>query len=158
LITQALQKLVHLLGPESIELLQEEARQLITQLRNKTSLLDEFLVHIYRVDETKSYVLNLLRETKTDVVHLYDGSQELVELHSRFAEQMILISRMVAVLNISKGVAEFILPKATTMAIFGAFYLVAMDYAVLAGMDFADSALLFNFVPGVISISEATLA
>jgi hypothetical protein len=158
LIIQALQKLIRLLGPESIELLQEEGSQLIAQLKNKTTLLDEFLIHAYRIDETKSYVINLLRETKTDIIHLYDGSRELVELHSRLAEQMTLINRIISTLNISKGMAEFVLPKATTMIIFGVFYLVAMDYAVLTGMDFADSALLFNLVPGVISISEAILA
>jgi hypothetical protein len=157
LATQALQKLNRLLGPQCTELLQEEARQLSTQLMDKTTLLDEFLIHTYRVAETKSYIVNLLNQTKTDLIHLNKGSEQLVELHNRFAEQMIILSRIITALNTSKRLAGFVLPKVTTMALFGAFYLGVMDYAILAGMDFADSAILFNFVPGVISISEATL-
>lgn len=158
LTTHALRKLTHLLGLGSTELLQEEGRQLSSRLLDKTVVLDEFLVHTYRVAETKSYVLNLLRQSKTDLSHLTEGSKQLAELHHRFAEQMAIVNRILTVLHTGQALAEFAMPKATAMALFGAFYLVAMDYAVLSGMDFADSALLFNFVPGVISISETTLA
>jgi hypothetical protein len=157
LATQTLQKLIRLLGPACTELLQEEARQLSAQLMDKTTLLDEFLIHTYRVAETKSYIVNLLNQTKTDLIHLNNGGEQLTELYRCFVEQMTILSRIITALNSGKRLAEFGLPQVTTMALFGAFYLVVMDYAILAGMDFADSAILFNFVPGVISISEATL-
>jgi hypothetical protein len=157
LATQALQKLIRLLGPECTELLREEARQLSAQLMDKTTVLDEFLIQTYRVTETKSYIVNLLNQTKTDLIHLNNGSEQLVELYRCFVEQMTILRRIITALNKGKRLAEFSLPQVTTMILFGAFYLVVMDYAILAGMDYADSAILFNFVPGVINISEATL-
>jgi hypothetical protein len=158
LTTHALRKLTHLLGLGSTELLQEESRQLSARLLDKNPVLDEFLAHTYRVAETKYYVVNLLRQSKTDLSHLIEGSKQLAALHHRFAEQMIIVNRILTALQTGQALAEFALPKATARTLFGVFYLVAMDYVVLAGMDFADSALLFNFVPGVISISETTFA
>lgn len=157
LTSHALQKLIRLLGPESTELLQEESRQLSVDFLDKRVVLDEFLAHTYRIAETKYYIINLLRQSKTGLSHLTEGSKQLTELHHRFAEQVTIVNRILTALHTGQALAEFAIPKAMSSALFGAFYLVAMDYVVLTGMDFADSALLFNFVPGVISISETTL-
>ena len=99
-----------------------------------------------------------MKKTDVDRARLDKGTKELNQLRIRFAEQMALLTRIVGGVKTANEVVSFFSPAATTMLLFGSLHVLAMSYAVLAGMDFADSEGPLNFVKGVLKISEATLS
>ena len=103
-----------------------------------------------------------------------EGIKQLTDLQTRFAERMIFTKRiikaekdiytgllaaceaiaLVPALNLQ--IPATVVPLATLVV--AATSLVAVGYAVLTGMDFADTTDVFVFVPGVIAVTDATLS
>ncbi len=158
LALQALQKVTQMLGSENAEALRKKAKEIIDQVKQGGDVLDKFLTYSYGVTDTKKLVQGLLAATPADVARIDSGTRRLADLQTRFSEQMVIVSRIVKALSMGKSVVGMLLPQVMAVLLFGAFYLLAMDYSVLAGMDFADSAGVLDFVDGVVKISVSTLA
>jgi len=154
---QALEKITGLIGSANVNALQEQARALLKQIEQGGSMLDQFLNYSYGVAATKERVKGLLGTTTADVERVNDGTQRLAALQVRFAEQMAIVGRLVSGLNLTRKLAARLLPGAVVDILLGSFYIAAMDYAVLAGMDYADTTTLITLVAGVVKIMEETL-
>lgn len=154
---QAMDKITKLFGAESSAALREKAQKILSLINERVDLMDKFLHHTFGVDDTKQRVRVFLDRSPSQLDKIDAGAKKLAELQTRFAEQMAVLLRIVNGLTIGKRITGFFLPEATTILLFGTFYFLAMDYAVLAGMDFADSVGLLNFVDGIVRISESTL-
>lgn len=157
LVVQALGKITELLGAQNAQKLRELAEKIFKLVKERADPLEKFLEYSYAVPDVKKYVADLIEQTPADREKLDAGAKRLADLKLGFTEHMVLLTRIVKGANTGKGIADFFLPQATTVAVFGSFYLLAMDYAVLRGMDYADTAGIFDFVEGVIRISESTL-
>jgi hypothetical protein len=158
LAVQALQKLSKLLGSENVETLRQKAQEILAQIKAGGDLLDQFLTSSYGVAKAQEHVRTRLNETSAAIGQIDRGTKRFADLQTRFAEQMALLTRIVNGLNTGKRFVGFLLPPVAAVLLFGTFYLVAMNYAVFAGIDFADSTKLLNWVKGVITITEETLA
>jgi hypothetical protein len=154
---QALQKLSKLLGLRHTKLLQEYAEEIIKQIKAGGELLGKFLIYTYGMDKMKLRVRELLEKTSTNVSQIDGGARELINLKLRFTEDMAMVTRLINLLDVGKKTVGKLLPEAAGILLFGAFYIVAMDYALLAGMDFADTTTIITLVEGIIETSEAVL-
>lgn len=155
---RALEKINQVLKSATVKTLREQAGKLLEQLTGSGGLLDGFLNYTYQISKAKDRVKALLAATKSDKDKIDIATGRLAELQTRFAEQMTVLDKIVSVLGVGKTAAGFFLPQAASTALFGVFYLLIMNYAVLAGMDYADAAGELNFVEGLINISVASLA
>ena len=158
LAAQAFSKFTQMLGGVGVAALQEKTREALQSVIDGGSLVEKFLRYSYGAKAGTERVRTLLDQTTADVAKLDAGNRRLMDLGVRFAEEMVLVTRIVDGLTTGKRFASFFLPEATTISFFGGFYLIAMSYAVFVGMDFADSANLLNFVEGAMQLAESTLA
>jgi hypothetical protein len=157
LALRAIQKIRELCGSGKLDSVQEHAKKLFESLQGGVSVLDNFLRLIYGLDHGKARVYQLLEQTSAAGQAIDAGAEKLDRLRVQFAEQMALVFRIIGGLRITKGLASFLLPQATTVVPFGIAYLLAMNYAVVAALDFADRPSPIDFVDGVIRVSEMTL-
>lgn len=158
IVVQAMEKMSALLGiTNQGEAIWAVARKIREYTQDPTKPLEELLELSYRAAEAKNHISELLKKTSAAASHIDEGAKELVQLGTRFSEQMTFLVQIVGGVTIAKRLVNFFTPEATTILFFGSFYVLAMSYAVLAGMDFADSAGSLNLVHGVIRISEAVL-
>ena len=153
----ALDKITSLLGKDNSQMLKDKAKEVLEQVKSGGSLLDTFLNYTFGVESTRKVVAQQLQGTSADAARLNTGNKQLADLSVNFAERMELVVRITKALNLGKKMVDFALPKAVTELLFAAFYLLLMDYAVLTGMDYADTSSIYQFVNGVVKISEETL-
>lgn len=157
LAMQALETLTELLGQDLVPELQKQAQELIKKLKDGDDVVDQFLGYSFGVTASTKMIQELLAQTPADAAKIDGGAEQLTVLQTRFTEQAVMVGRIIKALNTGKKFVGKLLPEATGVLLFGAFYLVAMDYMLLAGMDFADTTTLITFVPGTIKVSEAAL-
>jgi hypothetical protein len=158
IVVKALDKISELVGAgNKLETLRAVARKVQAYMLDPTKPLEELLALSYGEAQSRELIHDLAEKTSKIESDIDQGSKELVQLRTRFTEQMTLLVRIVDGVTTAKRLVNFFSPEATTILIFGSFYVLAMSYAVLAGMDFADSAGSLNFVNGVIRISEGVL-
>ena len=159
IVLQAFEKLSDLLGiGKDVELIRTLARKVREYTQDPTKPLAEFLELSYSVDDSTKLVQGLLEKTSAAISSIDEGAKQLVQLRTRFAEQMALLTNIVGGVSIAKRLVNFFSPEAATLPIFGSIYVLAIAYAVLAGMDFADSGGSLSVVHGVVQISEELLA
>jgi hypothetical protein len=158
LVIEALQKLVKLLGENNVNELKEKAEELLGEIKKGEGLFDKFLNTSYGVENGKTHIKDLLAKTACDSDAIDQGTTHINDLQTRFSEQTVIVNRIIKGLNTGKKLVGLLLPQAIWMLLFGAFYIVAMDYILLAGMDFADTTTLIKFVKGVLETSEDILA
>jgi hypothetical protein len=157
LAAQALEKLTSLIGKDNLDALKKKASEIIEKVKQGGEPLAKFLNYSYGVENAKLQIEGRLARTTADAAAIDSGTKKLADLQARFAEQMAMLTRIAKTLNTSKKLVSKLLPDVAAVVLFGSFYLVAMDYAVLAGMDYADTTTLITFVEGILKISEATL-
>ncbi|MBN1261862.1 MAG: hypothetical protein JXB35_14385 [Anaerolineae bacterium] len=155
-IVETLDKLTGILGEDAVKEMQKKAKELIDQITSGAAL-ETFLKTNFGTDATTKMVQEWMGKTPADIVKIDGGRQQLLALQTRFAELTAVMLRIIKGLNTAKKFLNKLLPEATTLLLFGAFYIVTMDIAVLSGMDYADTTTLVIMVPGVRKISEATL-
>jgi hypothetical protein len=159
IIARAFEKISSLLGIEhKLEAVTGVARRIQQYIQDPTRPLEDLLTLMFCVENNNKRVSELVKKTSVEKDKIDETAQELVELRARFAEQMSLTTLVINGARTANGITNFFLPSATTILIFGSFQVLAGSYAVLAGMDFADSEGSLNFVNGVMGISEAGLS
>ena len=154
---KAVQKIMELLGSQNAEALRKKAEEIFGQFQQPEGILDKFLAYSYAVAATKDRVKVLLSDTSAEAQKIDGAGAKLRDAQRRFREQMALLMRIVDGVTFSKRLADKFVPETTTILLFGSFYALTMDYAVLASMDYADTAGFINMVEGVVSISELAL-
>ena len=157
IVVQALEKISDLLNiGKEVEIIRTLARKVREYMKDATKPLEELLEFSYAAAESKKLVRQKLDQTSAAVAEISEAAKELVQLRTRFAEQMTLLNQIVSGVTVAKRLVNFFTPEATTLPFFGTFYVVAMTYSILAGMDFADAGGT-NLVHGVLQISEQVL-
>ncbi len=154
---RALEKIAQLLKSTTAQTLRDQAGKLLEMLTGSADLLDAFLNLAFGVSNAKKKVQGLLEGTTSAKEKIDEGAGNLAALGTRFAGQTALLDKIISVLAAAKAVAGLFLPQAASTALFGGFYLLLMNYALLAGMDYADSAGSPDFVAGLMKISAAAL-
>lgn len=157
LTLQALETLTDLLGKDLAPELQKQAQELLKKLKDGDDIVDHFLAYSFGVAPSTKMIRDLLAQTSADKIKIDGGVVQLTTLQTHFTEQATMIGRLIKALNTSKKFVGKLLPEATGVLLFGVFYLVAMDYMLLAGMDYADTTTWITFVPGVVKTAEAVL-
>lgn len=158
IVLQAMEKISDLLGiGKHIEAIRTLARKVREYTQDPTKPIEELLELSYRASESKKFVRELLEKTSAAMDSIDEGTKQLAQLRTKFAEQMTLLTNIVSGANTAKRLINFFSPEAATLPFFGSFYVLAIAYAVLAGMDFADSGGSLNVVHGVVRISEGLL-
>jgi hypothetical protein len=157
IVVQALEKISDLLNiGKEVETIRTLARRVREYMNDPTRPLEELLEFSYAATRTKELVRQKLDQTSAAVAEIGEAAKELVQLRNRFADQMTLLNHIVGGVAVAKRLVNFFTPEATTLPFFGTFYVVAMAYSILAGMDFADAGGT-NLVYGVLQISERVL-
>ncbi len=158
LAVKALDALTNLLGQDIVPELQKKAEEILKTLKDGGDMVDKFLAYSLDVAASTATIKELLEKTTAECAKIDGGVQQLTALQSHFTEQAAMVGRIIKALNTGKKFVGKLLPEATGVLLFGAFYLVAMDFILLSAMDHADTTTLITFVPGVLQISKANLA
>lgn len=172
LVNQAMEKLTKLIGAENLGLVKDKAKEIAERIKSG-DLLDDFLAYSFGRKNTSKYIQEKLEKSVTGQAKIDEGTKQLADLQTRFAERLALAQRIIKleknayaqVVAVCQAVALIpglnlqipatTIPTATL--VFVASCLVAIGFAVLTGMDFADGSKVFVFVPGLIEVTDATL-
>jgi len=173
LVSNAIGKITSLIGDKNIGLVKDKAREVYEKIKGSGDQIDQFLAYSYGKTKTSQYIQNKLDHSTAAAARIDAGAQKLSGLQTRFAERMIFTQRIIKVekdiyaglltaceavalvpsLNIT--IPATVVPLATLVV--ASSCLVVVGYAVLTGMDCADTAKVFAFMPGIITITDATL-
>lgn len=158
IISRAIEKICSVLSVQHrLETVRDIAQRVQEYIKDPAKSLDDLLAVIFGVNAAKARVRDMIGSTSAPKEAIDNGAVELMQLRSRFGEQMSVVGLIIDGVTTAKSITGFFLPAASTDVIFGSLHVLSISYTVMAGMDFADIEGSPNFVQGIIGISENTL-
>jgi hypothetical protein len=160
-LQRAIQGLKGLLGPDSLKESEKRIQQALESARQGEGGLRLFLKEAYSYDQGQTSIEGWLTASQVEPPQLDNGSQMLNDLQQQMIQAFVLEKRIINNLKQLKWPLELILKQIggtlpLDLVMLGAFILVA-DVALWRGMDYADTAVLMNWIEGVILTSKRIL-
>lgn len=147
-ITKVIDAIVDWLGPEILQLLKEQLRELLRKLLRDQQVSD-LLRQALKVEDTRALIEQTLSAPTLSREKLDEGSTQLRVLDLRFQEQMQMVSeasRLVTTIGgllLTTGLGVKAVPL-TALA-----YCAVLGWALALGIDYADSGRWLDMVQGV---------
>lgn len=159
--TRAIDTLKGMLGPEAFGQIDQRIRDALDRIKTDGGAFQPFLKYSYQYDEGQKIIAGWLAASPSDRAKIDGGTKALVDLNQEIAQTYALLKRLVTTTRFLTSPLELILKKVSGTAlldvILGGIYLLAMDVAILRGMDYADCTKIVKFVDGVKIISKRAL-
>ncbi|HVN54170.1 MAG TPA: hypothetical protein VMT46_07550 [Anaerolineaceae bacterium] len=148
-------------GDQAMQQIEDRVNKEIGEVKKGEKALQAFLIFAYQADQSQKSISGWLETTNCGIAEIDTGRQRLVDLHSDQEKTFNLFNQIISALHSLSSPIEWILKKAGGTApldlVMACLLFIVVDFALLRGMDFADTTTLLKFVDGTLTISRQAL-